>query len=229
RKFQVPVSRGVWLETCLLKLETQAMRLHNTLTGRLEEFVPLVPGKAGMYVCGVTVYDRSHIGHARALVTFDVLFRYLRHLGYETTFVRNFTDVDDKIIARAQQAGIAAIDLAEANIRSFAEDVRALACLPPTVEPRATDHIAEMIALIQELERKGLAYAADGDVYYAVEKFPEYGKLAKRKLDDMIAGARVDVDERKRYPMDFALWKAAKPGEPWWDSPWGTGRPARHI
>ena len=205
------------------------MRIHNTLSGRLEEFVPLVDGKVGMYVCGVTVYDRSHIGHARALVTFDVVFRYLRFLCYEVTFARNFTDVDDKIIARAQQAGIAAIELAEANIRSFAEDVKALACLPPTIEPRATEHIGEMIALIQDLERKGLAYAADGDVYYAVDKFPEYGKLAKRKLDDMIAGSRVEVDERKHHPMDFALWKASKPGEPAWDSPWGKGRPGWHI
>ncbi len=205
------------------------MKLHNTLSGRLEEFVPLVPGKVGMYVCGVTVYDRSHIGHARALVTFDVLFRYLRFLGYDVTFVRNFTDVDDKIIARAQQAGIGALELAEANIRSFAEDVQALACLAPTIEPRATEHIGEMVELIQTLERQGLAYAADGDVYYAVDKFPEYGKLAKRKLDDMIAGARVEVDERKRHPMDFALWKASKPGEPSWDSPWGKGRPGWHI
>jgi cysteinyl-tRNA synthetase len=205
------------------------MRLHNTLGGRLEEFVPLAPGKVGMYVCGVTVYDRSHIGHARALITFDVLFRYLRFLGYDVTFVRNFTDVDDKIINRARQAGIPALELAEANIRSFGEDVKALGCLPPTIEPRATTHIAEMVELIQELERKGLAYAAGGDVYYAVDKFPDYGKLAKRKLDDMIAGARVEVDERKRHPMDFALWKASKPGEPWWDSPWGQGRPGWHI
>jgi cysteinyl-tRNA synthetase len=205
------------------------MKLHNTLTARLEEFVPLVPGKVGMYVCGVTVYDRSHIGHARALVTFDVLFRYLRFAGYDVTFVRNFTDVDDKIIKRAQEAGIPAIELAEANIRSFAEDMKVLGCLPPSVEPRATEHIGQMIELIQELERKGLAYAADGDVYYAVDKFPDYGKLAKRKLDDMIAGARVEVDERKRRPMDFALWKGAKPGEPWWESPWGKGRPGWHI
>jgi len=205
------------------------MKLHNTLSGRLEEFVPLVPGKVGMYVCGVTVYDRSHIGHARALVTFDVLFRYLRFLGYDVTFVRNFTDVDDKIINRAQQAGISALDLAEANIRSFAEDVKAVGCLPPTIEPRATEHIEGMIGLIQELIGKGLAYPADGDVYYAVDKFADYGKLAKRKLDDMIAGARVEVDERKHHPMDFALWKASKPGEPWWDSPWGKGRPGWHI
>jgi cysteinyl-tRNA synthetase len=205
------------------------LKLHNTLSGRLEEFVPLVPGKVGMYVCGVTVYDRSHIGHARALVTFDMLFRYLRFLGYDVTFVRNFTDVDDKIINRAQQAGISALDLAEANIRSFAEDVKAMGCLPPTIEPRATQHIDGMIALINELIAKGLAYPADGDVYYAVDKFPDYGKLAKRKLDDMIAGARVEVDERKRHPMDFALWKASKPGEPWWGSPWGKGRPGWHI
>jgi cysteinyl-tRNA synthetase len=205
------------------------LRLHNTFSGRLEEFVPLVAGKVGMYVCGVTVYDRSHIGHARALVTFDVVFRYLRFLGYDVTFVRNFTDVDDKIIARAQQAGVPAIELAEANIRSFGEDVKALDCLPPTIEPRATEHIGEMVELIQELERKHLAYAAHGDVYYAVDRFPEYGKLAKRKLDDMIAGARVEVDTRKHHPMDFALWKASKPGEPWWDSPWGKGRPGWHI
>jgi cysteinyl-tRNA synthetase len=206
-----------------------SFRLHNTLSGRLEEFVPIAPGKVGMYVCGVTVYDRSHIGHARALVTFDVLFRYLRFLGYEVTFVRNFTDVDDKIILRAQQEGIDATELAEANIRAFAEDVRALGCLSPTIEPRATAHIADMIALVQELEKKGLAYVVDGDVYYAVEKFPAYGKLAKRRLEDMMAGARVDVDERKRFAMDFALWKASKPGEPWWESPWGRGRPGWHI
>jgi cysteinyl-tRNA synthetase len=205
------------------------MKLHNTLSGRLEEFVPLVPGKVGMYVCGVTVYDRSHIGHARALVVFDVLFRYLQFLGWEVTFVRNFTDVDDKIIARAQSAGISAAELAALNLRAFAEDVQALGCLSPTLEPRATEHIAEMIALIQQLEGKGLAYAANGDVYYAVEKFPDYGKLAKRRLEDMMAGARVEVDARKRHPMDFALWKASKPGEPWWDSPWGKGRPGWHI
>jgi cysteinyl-tRNA synthetase len=206
-----------------------SLRLHNTLSGCLEEFVPLVPGRVGMYVCGVTVYDRSHIGHARALVVFDVLFRYLRSLGWEVTFVRNFTDVDDKIIARAQSAGISAVELAEANLRAFSEDVQALGCLSPTIEPRATEHIPDMIALIRELEGKGLAYAAEGDVYYAVDKFPGYGKLAKRRLEDMMAGARVEVDARKRHPMDFALWKASKPGEPWWDSPWGKGRPGWHI
>jgi cysteinyl-tRNA synthetase len=205
------------------------LKLHNTLSARLEEFVPLHPPRVGMYVCGVTVYDRSHIGHARAMVTFDVLYRYLLFSGYQVDFVRNFTDVDDKIILRAQKAGIPAVELAEANIRSFAEDVRALGCAQPTLEPRATEHIAEMIELIRTLIDKGLAYAADGDVYFAVDKFAGYGKLSKRKLEDMVAGSRVEVDERKHHPMDFALWKASKPGEPTWDSPWGPGRPGWHI
>jgi len=205
------------------------MKIHNTLSGRLEELVPLVPGKIGMYVCGVTVYDRSHVGHARALVTFDIVYRYLRYAGYDVTFIRNFTDVDDKIIARAQQAGISTNDLVETNIRSFAEDMAVLGCLAPTLEPRATQHIPEMIEIIEQLIAKGLAYPADGDVYFAVDKFPGYGKLSKRNLDDMQAGARIEVDERKRHPMDFALWKASKPAEPWWDSPWGKGRPGWHI
>jgi cysteinyl-tRNA synthetase len=206
-----------------------ALKFHNTLSGRLEEFIPIHPPKVGVYVCGVTVYDRSHIGHARALVTFDILFRYLRYRGFEVTFVRNFTDVDDKIIARAQQAGISTDELVAVNIRAFNEDVVALGCLPPTIEPRATEHIGDMITLIAELEQKGLAYPADGDVYFAVDRFEGYGKLSKRKLDDMQAGSRIDVDERKRHPMDFALWKASKPGEPAWDSPWGSGRPGWHI
>jgi cysteinyl-tRNA synthetase len=205
------------------------LKVYNTLSGRLEEFEPLEPGKVRMYVCGVTVYDRSHIGHARALVTFDVIFRYLRFLGYEVTFVRNLTDVDDKIIRRGQDTGRSAKAVAEANIAAFAEDVKALACERPTLEPRATDHIPDMIELIRELERKGLAYAADGDVYFAVDKLPDYGKLSKRRLEDMMAGARIEVDERKRHPMDFALWKASKLGEPAWDSPWGAGRPGWHI
>jgi cysteinyl-tRNA synthetase len=206
-----------------------ALKIHNTLSGRLEALVPLVPGKVGMYVCGVTVYDRSHVGHARAMVVFDVAYRYLRYLGYEVTFIRNFTDVDDKIIARANAAGISTDALVDANIRAFAEDIAVLGCLPPTLEPRATQHIPEMIAMIEELIAKGLAYPADGDVYFAVGKFPGYGKLAKRNLDDMQAGARIEVDERKQHPMDFALWKASKPGEPWWESPWGKGRPGWHI
>jgi cysteinyl-tRNA synthetase len=206
-----------------------SLKVHNTLSGRLEDFEPLVPGRVGMYVCGVTVYDRSHIGHARALVTFDVVYRYLRFLGFEVTFVRNLTDVDDRIIQRAQESGRSARQVAEANIAAFAEDMAALGCARPMIEPRATDHIAEMIALIEELERKGLAYASGGDVFFAVDKLPSYGKLSKRRLEDMMAGARIEVDERKRHPMDFVLWKASKPGEPQWPSPWGAGRPGWHI
>jgi cysteinyl-tRNA synthetase len=206
-----------------------ALHFYNTLTGKDEEFIPLTPGKVRMYVCGVTVYDRSHIGHARALVTFDVIYRYLRFLGYDVTFVRNFTDVDDKIINRANERGISSQELSELYIREFGEDVTALRCLPPTHEPRATQHIPEMISIIRELEVKGLAYAVDGDVYFAVDRFPGYGKLSHRRLEDMMAGARIEVDERKHHPMDFALWKGSKPGEPWWESPWGQGRPGWHI
>lgn len=206
-----------------------SLHFYNTLTGKEEEFIPLIPDTVKMYVCGVTVYDRSHIGHARAMVIFDVMYRYLRFLGYDVTFVRNFTDVDDKIINRANERGISAQELSDLYIREFNEDMTALRCLPPTHEPRATHHIAEMIAIIQELEAKGLAYAVDGDVYFAVERFPGYGKLSHRRLEDMMAGARIEVDERKRHPMDFALWKASKPGEPWWESPWGQGRPGWHI
>ena len=206
-----------------------ALRLHNTLTGKTEEFVPLRPGEARMYVCGVTVYDRSHIGHARALVAFDVIYRYLRFSGYEVTFVRNFTDVDDKIINRANERGISAEELTDTYIQDFNNDMQALRCLPPTHEPRATQHIPDMLTLIQELEAKQLAYAVDGDVYYAVDRFADYGKLAHRRLEDMAAGTRIEVDTRKRHPMDFALWKSSKPGEPAWDSPWGKGRPGWHI
>ena len=206
-----------------------ALKFYNTLTGKDEAFIPLTSSKVGMYVCGVTVYDRSHIGHARALVTFDVIYRYLRFLGYEVTFVRNFTDVDDKIINRANERGIPAQELSETYIREFGQDMQALRCLPPTIEPLATQHIPEMIALIQELESKGIAYAVEGDVYYGVDRFASYGKLSHRQLEDMMAGARVEVDERKQHPMDFALWKSSKPGEPFWDSPWGHGRPGWHI
>ncbi len=206
-----------------------ALRLHNTLTGKTEAFVPLRAGEARMYVCGVTVYDRSHIGHARALVAFDVLYRYLQFSGYAVTFVRNFTDVDDKIINRANERGMTTEELTDLYIQDFNTDMQALRCLPPTHEPRATQHIPDMLTLIQELEAKHLAYAVDGDVYFAVDRFAAYGKLAHRRLEDMAAGARIEVDTRKRHPMDFALWKASKPGEPAWDSPWGKGRPGWHI
>ena len=203
--------------------------LHNTLSGRVEPLDPLWPGKLGVYVCGVTVYDRCHVGHARSLVFFDTLVRYLRFRGLAVTFVRNITDIDDKIINRANEEGITAAELAARHIEGFHRDVAALGCAAPDVEPRATEHIPDMLRLIAELERRGLAYAAAGDVYFAVDKFQGYGKLSKRKLDELVAGARVEVGERKHAPLDFALWKAAKPGEPSWESPWGPGRPGWHL
>jgi cysteinyl-tRNA synthetase len=206
-----------------------ALTLHNTLSGRVEPLQTITPGQVGMYVCGVTVYDRCHVGHARSLVFFDTLVRYLRCSGHAVTFVRNITDIDDKIIKRAHEQGISATELAERQIAGFHRDVAALGCVVPDVEPRATEHIPDMLALIGQLEARGLAYAAHGDVYFAVDKLAGYGKLSKRKLDELVAGARVEVDERKRTPLDFALWKAAKPGEPSWDSPWGPGRPGWHL
>jgi cysteinyl-tRNA synthetase len=206
-----------------------ALRLFNTLTRKLETFEPLVPGQVRMYTCGVTVYDLCHIGHARSALVFDVIRRYLEHLGYRVSMVRNFTDVDDKIIQRASELGIPWNALAHRYIEAFQRDMEALGLRRPDVEPKATDHIAEMIAIIQALQRRGLAYAVGGDVYFAVRRFPEYGKLSHRSLNDLLAGARIEVDERKRDPLDFALWKASRPGEPAWDSPWGAGRPGWHI
>ncbi len=205
------------------------LKVHDTLSGKLEVFEPINPGAVGMYVCGVTVYDRSHIGHARALVCFDVIYRYLKFIGYDVKFVRNLTDVDDKIIKRAVDRGVPAQQVSEENIAAFNEDMAVLRCLRPDLEPKATEHIDEMIELIGELIDKDLAYEAQGDVYFAVDKLPAYGKLSHRKLDDMMAGARIEVDDRKRHAMDFALWKASKPDEPAWDSPWGKGRPGWHI
>jgi len=206
-----------------------SLKLYNTLTRRKEEFQPIVPGKVGMYVCGITAYDVCHIGHARSSVVFDVITRYFRYAGYDVTYVKNFTDVDDKIIERANREGMTIGDISERFIARHNEDMTALGIEPPTLTPKATDHIDGMIRLIQILEEKGLAYAMDGDVYYAVEGFRGYGKLSGRNLEDMMAGARVDVNERKRNPLDFALWKASKEGEPWWESPWGPGRPGWHI
>jgi cysteinyl-tRNA synthetase len=206
-----------------------ALRIHNTLTGKKEEFVPLVEGKVGMYVCGVTVYDLCHVGHARAGVVFDTLYRYLRHRGYDVTYVRNFTDIDDKIIRRAGETGMGWKAVAEKYIAEFKTDMGGLGLAPATVEPRATDHIGGMIALISTLMANGVAYESGGDVFFSVERFKGYGKLSKRNLDEMQAGARVDVDEKKGNPLDFALWKGSKPGEPSWESPWGPGRPGWHI
>ena len=206
-----------------------ALKIFNTLSGQKEEFVPLKQGEVRMYVCGVTVYDSSHIGHARSLLTFDIIYRYLKFLGYRVEFVRNFTDVDDKIIKKANDEKVSCETITERYIAEFYRDAEALGLLSPTNEPRATHHIREIIALIQQLETKGLAYQVDGDVFFPVEGYPDYGKLSRKKLGELEAGARVEVDERKRSPLDFALWKSSKPGEPTWDSPWGAGRPGWHI
>ena len=205
------------------------MKIYNTMARMKEDLVPLTPGEIKMYSCGVTVYDLSHVGHARMLMVFDVIARYLRFAGYRVTFVRNFTDVDDKIIRRAVQEGVSAREVSERNIRAFDEDMAALGVEPPDVEPKATEHLPEMIGLIERLIARGYAYVVDGDVYFEVRRFPAYGKLSGKNLDELQAGARVEVDDRKRDPRDFALWKSAKPGEPAWDSPWGPGRPGWHI
>ena len=206
-----------------------SLRVYNTLSGKKEEFQPLVPGKVGMYVCGVTVYDYCHIGHARANIVFDIVYRYLQYSNYDVTYVRNYTDVDDKIINRANQQGISSKQLAEEFIQAFDEDMEALGLRKPTHEPKATEYIDRIIVLAKQLIEKGMAYESAGDVYYSVEKFPTYLKLSKRNMEEMQAGARIAPGEQKRNPMDFALWKAAKPGEPSWESPWGPGRPGWHI
>ncbi|MBI4255114.1 MAG: cysteine--tRNA ligase [Candidatus Rokubacteria bacterium] len=205
------------------------MRIYNTLTRKKEDFVPLSPGQVRMYVCGVTVYDLCHVGHARSAVVFDVIRRYFHYKGYQVRFVKNFTDVDDKIIRRANAEGVPALEVSERYIREFGADMAAIGVRPGDVEPKATEHIPEMVALIERLIARGLAYAVDGDVYFEIRRFPPYGRLSGKNLDELLAGARVEVDERKRDPRDFALWKAAKPGEPAWPSPWGAGRPGWHI
>ena len=205
------------------------LRIFNTRSGRKEEFAPIAPPRVGMYVCGVTVYDLSHLGHGRGALVFDVVRRYLAHAGYQVTYVRNYTDIDDKIIKRAAERGIPWQELAETYIREYVTDMTALGVRPADIEPKATDHIREIRDLVAALVEKGAAYAVDGDVYFRVRSFPTYGDLGHRDLEEMQAGARVDVDERKEDPMDFALWKSSKPGEPWWESPWGPGKPEWHI
>jgi cysteinyl-tRNA synthetase len=205
------------------------MKIYNTLTGRKEEFIPLIPGKVRMYVCGVTVYDSCHIGHARSAIVFDVISRYLRYKGYDVLFVKNFTDIDDKIINRAKKEGVSWDTIVRKYTEEYYRDMDALGVGRPDLEPKATEHIKEMIDIIKRLIERGYAYEIDGDVYFEVDRFPEYGKLSKRDREEMIAGARVEVDERKKDPMDFALWKRSKEGEPSWDSPWGVGRPGWHI
>ncbi|MDO4777647.1 MAG: cysteine--tRNA ligase [Cardiobacteriaceae bacterium] len=207
-----------------------ALVLYNSLTREKEIFTPIEAGKVGMYVCGMTVYDYCHIGHARVMTVFDVIARHLRAEGYALNYVRNITDIDDKIIARANENGEPIDHLTARFIDAMHEDEKALGCLPPDHEPRATDAVPGMIAMIETLMAKNHAYAADnGDVYYAVRSFPGYGKLANRSLDDLRAGERIAVNDAKKDPLDFVLWKAAKPGEPYWDSPWGKGRPGWHI
>jgi cysteinyl-tRNA synthetase len=207
-----------------------AIQVHDTLTGKKRELTPLEPGKLRVYVCGPTVYDFAHLGHARCYVVWDVVIRHLRARGLEVRYVRNFTDVDDKIIKRANERGEDPVALASRFATAFHEDMDALGNVRPDVEPRVSEHVPEIVAMIADLVEKAFAYApGNGDVYYAVRKFPDYGRLSKRNLDDLMAGARVELGEAKHDPLDFALWKAAKPGEPSWDSPWGKGRPGWHI
>lgn len=205
------------------------MKIHNTLTGKKEEFIPVEPGKVGMYACGVTVYDHCHIGHARSAVVFDVMRRYLLYKGYQFKYIRNFTDIDDKIINKAKKEGTTWEAVAKKYTDEYYADMDRLGVGRADVEPKATEHIAEIIEIVKGLVEKGYAYEMDGSVYFEVTKFQDYGKLSKRDPEDMMAGARVEVDERKKNPMDFALWKASKEGEPSWPSPWGPGRPGWHI
>jgi len=206
------------------------IRIHDSLSGAKQELRPITPGALRMYVCGLTVYDYVHIGHARMLTVFDVVSRYLRHQGYRLTYVRNITDIDDKIIRRAAENGETTEALTARFIAAMHEDCARLGILPPDFEPRATQYLPQIIAMVSELIARGYAYPADdGDVLYSVARFGPYGRLSGKRLADLRAGARVEVDQAKRDPLDFVLWKHAKPGEPWWDSPWGRGRPGWHI
>jgi len=207
----------------------EELKVFNTLSGEKEMFRPLEDGRVRMYTCGPTTYNFIHLGNARPLVVFDTVRRYLEHIGYEVTYIQNFTDVDDKIIRRAQEEKLPPLELAEKYIREYFTDADALNVRRASVHPRVSENMAEIINFVDGLVKKGYAYVVDGDVYFEVSKFKDYGKLSKRSLEDLQAGARVEVDSRKRHPGDFALWKAAKEGEPWWDSPWGHGRPGWHI
>jgi cysteinyl-tRNA synthetase len=213
----------------LIHEKSMTLKIYNTLTRRKEEFRPLRQENIGVYVCGITAYDFCHIGHARSAVVFDIIIRYLQYKGYPVQFIKNFTDVDDKIISPANAEGVHIHAIAERYITEHNRDMDELGILKPTQSPKATEYINEIIALIDGLIKKNYAYVADGDVYYSVEAFKEYGRLSGRNLEDMVAGARVDIEVKKRNPMDFALWKSSKEGEPWWDSPWGKGRPGWHI
>ena len=206
------------------------LKIYNSLSNRKETFEPIIPGQVQMYVCGMTVYDYCHIGHARVLVVFDVVYRYLKHLGYQVNYVRNITDIEDKIIKRANENGEAYDQLTERFIRAMHEDADALGVLRPDTEPRATETVDEMLEMIEALQQKGYAYQSEnGDVYFAVAKFASYGQLSGKKIAELRAGERVEVDKGKRDPLDFVLWKTAKPGEPSWPSKFGDGRPGWHI
>jgi cysteinyl-tRNA synthetase len=205
------------------------LRIYDTRAGKKVPFSPIVEGEVGMYSCGITVYDLCHVGHARMMVAFDVIARHLRASGHKVRFVRNVTDVDDKIIRKANAEGKTALEVSRHYTALMNEDLRGLGVLPADAEPLATEHIAEVIDIIKRLEARGLAYASEGDVYYVVSAFPRYGQMSGQSVDDLKSGARIEVGEQKRSPLDFALWKAAKPGEPAWDSPWGPGRPGWHI
>ena len=205
------------------------MQIYNSKTRRKEEFVPVKEGHVGIYACGPTVYDYFHIGNARPFITFDVLRRYLEHRGYKVTFVQNFTDIDDKMIRRANNEGTTVKELGDRFIAEYYKDAKALGIRPATVHPRATEHIPQIISLVQKLIDKGMAYEVNGDVYFNTKAFPHYGCLCGQNLEDLEAGARIEVDSVKKNPADFAVWKAQKPGEPAWESPWGMGRPGWHI
>jgi len=209
--------------------EIALIRVYNTLKGEKEDFIPQKDNEVRMYVCGPTVYDLSHIGHARSAVAFDVIYRYLKYRGYKVVYVRNYTDVDDKIIKKANEQGASPKEIADRYIKAFDEDMDALGVSLPDFRPKVTETMDEIIKFVQTLMDKGYAYVVDGDVYYSVRKFDKYGDLSKKNIEELEAGARVEVDERKKDPLDFALWKASKENEPWWESPWGKGRPGWHI
>lgn len=205
------------------------LRLYNSLSSRKEDFKPQVERSVGIYVCGITAYDDCHLGHARAAVVFDVIVRYLRHRGFKVRHVQNITDIDDKIINRAREKNVSCKELSEHYVEEFQRDMEALGVARPDIEPKATEHIPDIIRLIETLISKDYAYSAQGNVFFSVEKFPGYGRLSHRSLEEMQAGARIEIDPRKHNPMDFALWKASKPDEPTWESPWGPGRPGWHV
>jgi len=204
------------------------LKVYNTLSNKKESFEPTNPNKVGVYCCGITAYDSCHLGHARAAICFDVIVRYLRHKKFPVTYVRNYTDVDDKIIKRANEEGRTCQEISEQYIGEYQDDMASLHNIPPDIEPKATEHIEEMIQTVQKLIDNGYAYERNGDVFFSVRKFKGYGKLSGKNIDELESGARIDVNETKEDPLDFALWKASKPGEPKWPSPWGEGRPGWH-